>query len=696
MKEGRSAEETREAPDPGLRDHVQGKAWSGVFILNFYKGRELKIADVPLDGRVTIGRDPDNVVILNDSSVSRHHATIFVDEDCGTERIVLRDEGSTNGCEVNGQKVRRQSILVQPEDVIKIGSFRLEVLEKSGLPPDGRNLDQTVVYDTPPLWRESLPIDRLRALYDFASGSTQLETEELLALAAKKVAACLEFDVLCIVLQSSAEKNVVRTWDKIGPCPASQVTMSRAVIERCLRENVSLLADNREGAEEMEPARGGKAPSCAICVPLSSGDGLLGAVYIDSKSSSVIYAKEDLQFLLLVANTLASNISIRRVLQDLRAEAEKLEAILESLKEGVLILDRDFSILSTNTTAKSILGREALVGMRLEEALSGLRHTFHPRALPGRACFQLETKPDGKPGASRSVYSATVSKNTGNDQAGWQYVICFHDITQAQCMERMKAMLINRLAHKLRTPLTVITGVNGLIAQQAGKHLDAELRNLLQQSAKQSEECAAMIERFVEYTSLNLKQGGSFDPYETCPLEELVAAAIEANSDLITKTGFKVSRRFPRETYSIQGDESKLRLVFHHVLQNAVKFGRPGGMVEIDAVESEGTITIAFVDDGPGIPPREMEYVFQMLHQVDMEETGEVPGAGLGLWFARDIVQAHGGSIQITSPAQPGGGGTKVEIRLPASTPDQAATREAERKKMQTIRLATPARQPGG
>jgi PAS domain S-box-containing protein len=204
-------------------------------------------------------------------------------------------------------------------------------------------------------------------------------------------------------------------------------------------------------------------------VPLLSGDSILGAVYIDSKSSAMTYGKEDLQFLLLVANTLASNVSIRRVLQNLRAEAEKLEAILESLKEGVLILDREFSILSTNTTAKSILGREDLVGMRLDEALEDLRHTFHAKALPGRACFQLETRSegDGKAGASRNVYSATVSKNTANDQDGWQYVICFHDITQAQCLERMKAMLVNRLAHKLRTPLTVITGVNGLIDRPA-------------------------------------------------------------------------------------------------------------------------------------------------------------------------------------------------------------------------------------
>jgi PAS domain-containing protein len=381
-----------------------------LLVLNFYKGRELKLSGIPLDGRVTIGRELDNVVILNDSSVSRHHATIFLDEEAGAPSIVLRDEGSTNGCEVNGKKLRRQSIRVEAEDVIKIGTFRLEIAEKTpwGLPPGAPGPEQTVIYEGPPMWRESLPIDRLRTLYEFASGSTQLDTEELLTLSAKKIAACLEFDVLCILLQNDAGKKVVRTWDKAGPCPTSQVSISRAVIERCLRQRVSLLADNRDGGSAEDA---GKAPNSALCVPLLSGDSILGAVYIDSKSSAMTYGKEDLQFLLLVANTLASNVSIRRILQNLRAEAEKLEAIVESLKEGVLILDREFSILSANTTAKSILGHEDLVGLGLEEALEDLRHTFHPKALPGRACFQLETRPegDGKAGATRSVYSATVT-----------------------------------------------------------------------------------------------------------------------------------------------------------------------------------------------------------------------------------------------------------------------------------------------
>jgi len=659
-----------------------------VFALNFYQNRKLKIAGVPIDGAVTVGRELDNGVILSHSSVSRHHAVFSIDSSGPEPLVLLRDLGSTNGCFVNDTKLKGDALRVGPDDLIKVGIFRVEVIDKPatwGLPPSNDEREQTILYESPPIWRESLPVDRMRALYEFASQGTQLGSEELLALASKKISACLEFDVLCILVRNGPSEKMVRTWDRSGACSPSRVSISRSVLEKCLRERVAILADKKEEGDE-EGTRGWNAMTSALCVPLLSGDQSVGAIYVDSKSPTVIYGKEDLQYLILIANTVASNLSIRKVLQDLREEAQKLEAILSSLQEGVLITDKDFRIISTNSTAVTIFGGKKLVGTQLQEALAGLSHTFHPRALPGRACFQLETPPEGK-SRPRSVYVATVSKNTESEQQGWHYVICLHDITESQRLERMKAMLVNRLAHKLRTPLTVISGVNSLLASTTAPQLDAELKGLVQQAAKRSDECAALIERFVEYTSLNLDHGAALALYGACALEELVASAVDTNAELITKTAFRVVRRFPPNTFVVQGDGMKLRLVFLHIIENAVKFGKPGGFLEIDAEESDGTIRIRFLDNGPGIPPTELENIFQMLHQVDADDTGEVPGAGLGLWFARDIVQAHGGNIRITSPASPDGGGTLVEVLLPAVARESRPARDVEWKSP-TVRIA--------
>ena len=398
-----------------------------MFALNFYQNRKLKIAGVAIDGAVTVGRELDNGVILSHSSVSRHHAVFSIDSSGPEPLVLLRDLGSTNGCFVNDTKLKGDALRVGPDDLIKVGIFRVEVIDKPatwGLPPSNDEREQTILYESPPIWRESLPVDRMPALYEFASQGTQLGSEELLALASKKISACLEFDVLCILVRNGPSEKMVRTWDRSGACSPSRVSISRSVLEKCLRERVAILADKKEEGDE-EGTRGWNAMTSALCVPLLSGDQGVGAIYVDSKSPTVIYGKEDLQYLILIANTVASNLSIRKVLQDLREEAQKLEAILSSLQEGVLITDKDFRIISTNSTAVTIFGGKKLVGTQLQEALAGLSHTFHPRALPGRACFQLETPPEGK-SRPRSVYVATVSKNTESEQQGWHYVICLH------------------------------------------------------------------------------------------------------------------------------------------------------------------------------------------------------------------------------------------------------------------------------
>jgi signal transduction histidine kinase len=329
------------------------------------------------------------------------------------------------------------------------------------------------------------------------------------------------------------------------------------------------------------------------------------------------------------------------------------------------VADSRFILLSANDAAKRILGEPDLKARRLEELLSRFQHTFDREALPGRNIFRIVSSRGGPDAAERRVYAATVSENRGSDHDCWKYVICLHDVTQVERNERMKSLLVNRLAHKLRTPLTVITGVNTLVAQQMGSHMDAELLGMLEQSLQHSQQCAEMIDKFVEYTTVNL--GHDNMPEARCRLEALVAFAADANRDMVREKRFSVSKEFPDDTFEFRGREEKLSLVFHHVVQNAVKFGDVGGNLAISAERVGDLVRVCFRDDGPGIPREEKEYLFQMLHQVDAENTGQVPGAGLGLWLARAVLQAHGGEISITSPVTDDRRGTLVEVVLPAA-----------------------------
>jgi len=654
-----------------------------VFLLNFYQGHDLKVGGVVLEDKVTVGRNAENHVVLADPSLSRHHAVFFVEKVGDRVQVMLQDFDSTNGCEINGTKFRGKKVRIEPGDTVWVGTHRVELVRKTpALTSFTDDSEQTIIFEGPPHCQESLPLERLRALYDLTSAAPRLGLEELLDATWGTLASCLHYDVLCVLVQNEPGREILRAWNAEGPCEPGSVPVSKRLMDRCIRENLVILADKKQKSSSplSEDSAAWSNLCSAMCAPLVNGDCNFGAIYVSSEEQSVIYDQDDLKFLILVTNQLSNNIIHRTTLHNLQLEAEKLEAILGSLQEGVIVADSQFIVLSANEAAKKIFGEADLKAKRIEDMLSEFKHTFDRGALPARNRFQMvSTTGNGCSDAwGPRIYTATISENSSAERESWKYVICFHDVTQVERNERMKSLLVNRLAHKLRTPLTVITGVNTLVAQQMEPYMDPELRSMLQQSLEHSQQCAEMIDKFVEYTSVHL--GHDSIPEVRCRLEALVAFAVEANRELAARKNFTVIKEFSDETFEVRGREEKLSLVFHHLVQNAVKFGHEGGRLAIGAARTGDTVKVEFRDDGPGIPPAEKEYLFQMLHQVDVDNTGQVPGAGLGLWLARAVLQAHGGEIDISSPVTEDKQGTLVEILLPAPAEPSTGTQPHDAK----------------
>lgn len=655
-----------------------------MYALDFYHGSELKIAGVLLDRMVTVGRNPENEVMLDDASASRHHALLYAETTDGQVVAYLQDFGSTNGCEVNGRRIWNQKVVVKPGDDIRLGTHRIEIYARTPeLSRFAVDCEKTILYEGPPLCQEALPLERLRLLHDYTCSVPSLSLDELFTSTWKTLASCLRHDVLCILLDIGGGEQMVRAWSVDGPADPGEVPVSKTVLDRCLRSNLALLADKKENClpDVTEESAAWKALSSVMCVPLRNGDVNLGAVYMSSETDGVAYDQDDMKFLILVANQLSSTWIHRRTLHNLQEEAHKLEAILGSLQEGVLVADRRFIILSANASAKRMLGMTDLEERRLVDALADFQHSFDPGAFPGRSRFQIvvESRAEDRKPTDARIFSATISENTAAEDDCWKYVICLRDTTQVERNERMKSIFVNRLAHKLRTPLTVITGVNTLVAEQAEKLADPELKGLLKQSLEYSEECARLIERFVEYTTMNLDAGAILS--DTTRLETLVAIATEASRDLADAKRFHIARQFPDDMFELRGSQETLSMVFLQIVQNAVKFGKQRGSLVISAERMEDRVRVSFRDDGPGIPPQEMEYLCQMLHQVDVDNTGQVPGAGLGLWLARAIVEGHGGLIELTSPVHEEEGGTLVDLTLPLSTAAIDAEEQAKNPK---------------
>jgi signal transduction histidine kinase len=653
------------------------------FALKFYQGKDLMHGAIPLAHVVRVGRHAKNNVVLNHNSVSRHHATFLVEPRGDSFVVILRDEGSTNGCTVNGSAVHGRDLIVGPADSIKIGVFfvKIEEQRQSHLPNAIDDPGANIFLETSPSSKTALPNVRLRALYELASRIPFVDGEKVLEETANAVAECLRFEVLYILLEKDCCSPLVCTRTSERGRAAVQVPVSRTLINKCLNEGVAILA-GKDAGESGPPAESAvlRSLKSVMCAPLLSHGKNLGVVYASSPSDAT-YSSEDLQFLILIASVVAHNFAAKEAMRVLQEEKEKVETILESLQEGVILLDDGFRVLTVNSAASQALGGGPVVGRRLDEVFSKYRHSLSLATLPSLTSFQIEEAPPdganrGHAAALPRVYAGTIGRNEAAVQAEWKYVICLRDISESRHAEYMKSIFINRLAHKIVTPLTVVTEASFLVAEQMARLDDRELSSIIAESLKQSEQCSNLIRQFVDYTALSFGGSSSTLEWKTCRLEDLVGSALTSNADMISAQNFKVVSLFREGATEVHGDPSKLELVFHHLVQNAAKFGKRGGTLMVGAQADAKMLKVLFLDDGPGIPPDEMRNVGEMFYQIDPHNTGEVPGAGIGLWLVREIVRCHGGEVKLSSPTNDDGGGTLVEVYLPGVT-KEASLRES-------------------
>ena len=278
-----------------------------------------------MEERLTVGRLPENDVVLANRSISRHHATILLERLGDDYGLFLRDETSTNGCNVNGERVHGRTVLITPRDEISIGDFRVEIVESQGIiaidDEEGFELsDQTMVFEAG-MFEEYVPAsERLQALYRFVSVALEHDSDRLVTAAAETVSECLKFDTLCVFLQSVDGLKLAATWNAAGPCPPDGVEFDRPTVVKCVRHKRAILSDSADGGPDIL-----EEGSPVVCVPLLKTDEILGAIYLGG-SPRVRYAKEDVEFLTLLANNMVNNLASKNAFLALEREKEKVEA----------------------------------------------------------------------------------------------------------------------------------------------------------------------------------------------------------------------------------------------------------------------------------------------------------------------------------------------------------------------------------
>ncbi|MEM9173926.1 MAG: HAMP domain-containing sensor histidine kinase [Myxococcota bacterium] len=237
---------------------------------------------------------------------------------------------------------------------------------------------------------------------------------------------------------------------------------------------------------------------------------------------------------------------------------------------------------------------------------------------------------------------------------------------------RARAELIHLVSHELRTPITVISGFGRLLQNEGHGPLNDEQRRFVGESLK----AVHRLDDFVgDLLEARADAAHPFD-VERAPvdLHEVIEAPLEALVPMLEERGMKVEVRLRASAPVLPLDARRIEQVVTNLLTNAIRYGRPAGVIRIasgDALDDPGMTRVSVEDDGPGIPVEDRERLFAPYVRGD---TGEVRGLGIGLALCRRIIDAHGGRIHVEAGDL---GGARFVFALPGASPSPDRRSEA-------------------
>jgi len=334
----------------------------------------------------------------------------------------------------------------------------------------------------------------------------------------------------------------------------------------------------------------------------------------------------------------------------LTVEHEKFDAVIRDLTDGIVILDQHWRISRCNRAARQLLDlpETAAAGPSLPDHLRGRFQSSRPwdsltEGDDPALSFEL-SRP--RPNGPEQVLAVSLTRLRGPEGQLLNVALTLRDVSQERLEARQKGNFLTIISHKLFTPLALILGWTDLCEDELPPDAPAVWREALLQIKEAGHRLRDLSEMLLAYAGLatpdlTLNLG-------RCNLQEIVTAVAA-----------EVRPRYPQKTLRVTGvnasepifctaDEDLLKQLFQALFDNALKFSDKDTVeVTWQAVCTPGQVQCEVRDNGPGIPAEAHEKVFDTFYQLDRFQTGQVPGAGLGLALAKRIVEAHHGKIEV-------------------------------------------------
>jgi two-component system sensor histidine kinase VicK len=393
-------------------------------------------------------------------------------------------------------------------------------------------------------------------------------------------------------------------------------------------------------------------------VPLTGPEGTLAGVLSVYSIRPRAWRSEEVEALLALAGNTSAALANAELYSRVSLEKERSVAILANIADGIVAVDRDRRVVLWNAAAEEITGvpQEEAIGRTTMQVLNRELESAEATTRTGQRLVSLQR-------AGEEVWlslSEAVMLDPLGAVAG--RIFAFRDISADRMIEQVKSDFVAAVSHELRTPLTSIYGFAETLLRQDIPFGDEERRTFLGYIASESERLTEIVDQLLNVARLDagdLKvELGRIDVGSV--VSELVKTVEESGA----MNGHRFEVDLPDETLAAEADPDKVRQVFNILVENALQYSPGGGTVILGARRNADRVEVRVVDQGIGIPAGERERIFRKFYRAESAARDGAAGTGLGLFIAKELVNAMGGRIWVDSTE---GEGSSFSFELPAA-----------------------------
>lgn len=581
----------------------------------------------------------------------------------------------------------------------------------------GQELEQRVQERTEALARTledlTLERDRVEALYQITSElSASLDLDRVLAEALSLINRAVGVSHGAIMLLNPGTGKLIYraalgrsqglprggkpTRFSRGVGLAGWVVEAReSVILPDLTQDPRWIADEEESTLERRSA---------MAVPLTTGEDVLGVLMLFHPELDY-FTSDHLKLVSAAAAQVATAINnaelyqliteqaerLGVMLRTQRAESAKHQAIVESIADGVLVLDVNRQVILMNSAAARILGLKVseVEGKHVHEILGRaeassdqeLAQQLYDKLMTGTSQFdELEPSPD-EPApsldfrleAERKVVVGKLSPALLGTGEFPSLVTVLRDVSREAEVDRLKNEFISTVSHELRTPMTSIKGYSDLLFTERVGALSEQQRHFVGVIKNNADRLTALVNDILDIS--RIETGRLKLQIDSLDLMQLIGSVVDNFRGQMVEKSLDLTLDLPPSLPPVRGDKGRTTQILENLTSNAWKYTPEGGRVTIRARAMEGYVQVDVTDTGIGIDPKDVPHIFDRFYRTEQAEVQAVDGSGLGLSIVKMFVELLGGDIWVTSELNQG---STFSFTLPLLVPASVTLPEGD------------------